>query len=1624
MSSPTKRTSIQSKRSPGMTLILVAGVLAVLAALSTGFYTLMLMQTRTATRYSDSVRAEMMARAGLEFATSSLREQAFRKTEDPTDPWYRVDYLHGARKQISYCDSALIHNGADDDGDGVVDNAAEALLDPAPQGYSRSMGSTTNTDGDRFTLQVTDGASRININACDNLAVVLDNLCRVIGPPLVPADLDALQPRRWADEMEGGDTARPLYATTLNKGDTASTKDLCFRMTDEAGAVVTTGRGRPMRTADGRAIYGDGYAIAGYRGRNGLYSNIEDVKNALTYVERSSPPDGIPDDPLERLEIEVKFAVLSEHITTGSWVDTNTVCVGKFEWTHLDTSSATTIAIDRDKSWVADDPVNDPQNLRGSLRGSYVSIMNGHGAGQLRRIKTNGIDWIEVDKGFAVAPGPISSYMIIANEDAMLVDDTGATITQAWPDNPPAAGKLCFPRTNSDGTLVDNPKIDYALHPLCIHRAPVNINTATDKVLAALMLNINVQHGHSLALGNDADVMQIYKKWKKPDPHAIQPDLLTADGLKRIPCNSGKPVFNPLPPVPPAGAAYDMAYINNYGAMAQEDYGPIDTVKEVNAVQKLVYRILIARQFDKALPYIDPVTGDPTAAGGPTSFKRGPFRTWDDFYFRVVKPFDEEYFKAGWTDTNGNGIADPGDDIHHAHLARMIMANFNSNTDILKFNPNIEWIDRFGRNFSEQEAIMVYTDQAEPHNTNVPVADPVTSKSMPIYSTADAALKSSQRDAGGNFIQGAYITRNYRYKSDDLIDKTDLNRSTTEFSFDSNGVFEIESVGQIMRKSEVLAERKVGAVVKVYDVWRESTQQQFVQGKISKAIGDRGTSFSGQLARDASNVDDRLALTTLPEPLVPLKAKIMDANKNTNPKNKEEVTTGNQPLDAFGNVRKNIYDPSSSAIDVPDVIANHILPARYDGQIVLATNTSGYDPGGDGDTFLASYDGDLDTATCKDNGREQAKTPRDCKVRVVDAVGLLGVLNDVNEDMDPGLPLQNPADPVNGFRWVYKFFGVNGGLKPLKENGGDPDKPYYWNNVTVRMGDLHTDGVYLSSPGVAGNDATLKYLFGPNKENFTPDAADGNCVSMWAKTVWHHDDFRHHEFFNSSNDGNNTHNARGCYIAKYGQYTWCLADDNPWIGHSGNRTKINDLMCFWEANASWGLDLDYGSMLHGGYAYVPAALKNESPSFRCQPFRWSFVGGRRNHYSAQGDPEGDGPRGHWVPAGGGDFNNQKNLTVPRYVVRPFIDTQLHQEGPNWKPDQFWTFRTTGRAPVDQPSDIGNSGNQDTSGRTGQDVKWEWADPVGLNTKKCFGMNNLNFGHMNNVSSPNDVYMHYRFMPEDGTYAVIDELKISSKDRALQLTPDWGKDRVVREMTTSRYYLPPECNSRKPASAGGPPTFSSQTMLQSLKGFDKLKGSEEVAVVRVSWNAFTPRFMSEYKEPGTFKREELLTYDRATQNKIKVGFRGPFDYVKYNDYSDDPAIFPYGVNRPAPTAYPANQVQADRGVEIELLKDPDGYNDTGDEVVLGGKTFTDPTQLNALGTPAAPIKVFPHQLRYRVRFRYPVDPLCDPGGGRADSEGKPSVDPDKQYLLDTPVFDDISVTYIAKPRTLSFRDMRE
>ncbi len=1522
---------------PGVTLIMVSGVLTILAAVSAGFYTIVVMQTQSATRYSDSVRASLLSRAGIADGVSRLREQAFLSTESPTDPWYTVDWRHGATRKISF--AALDKTG----------------VKPLPLSYTRSIGNTVAPHSDVYTLNISDAASKINVNACDNIGVLLDNLCRVVGPPVVAADLDAIQPRRWA--VEGSPAG--LFDTATNKDDIKSVFDLYYRLDSMTG--------RPLTRPDGTALYGDGYAIAGYRSRGGLYHTISDIKNALTCIARPGHPE------LEQLEREVKFAAIRDYLTVDSWIDTNTVCVGKFEWCR----DVRTL-IDRDKSWVADDPAHDPLNRRGSLRGSYLSIVNGHGAGQLRRIATNGIDWIQLDQDLVVQPGPISSYMIIAKEDAKIDSDGD-------------------PMTDSNGNLVDDPAIDYKRFPLCIHRAPININTASDKVLAAMFLGLNVQHGTPLALGTDADADRTADKWSIADPLKLFGRIPTLTGLKRSPLNSGKPVLDRPKPWEGVDAA-NYEYINNWGSLGSPSFVKLGGV--CNEAHELAYRIISARQrttdLKTGLPVLgadpDPLTADPEATFA--GFDRGPFRSWDDLYFRVVKPWDDIRSYATLPDpalpgrktipfSNGlkQGLGKPS-------LAPMIMAHFNSNTDILKFNPNIEWIDRWGRNFTAMEPVMAFDTLGQPQRATGLRVGPVPP---------------GVND--GEF----YFIRSMRYRLEEMIDKTDLNRSTTEFTLDSGGIFEIQSVGQVVKNGTVLAERKTEALIHVYDVWRESTQRQFVQGTISRAANQAVNwdtpapgAYSGTIARDGTkNATSRLALTTLPEPLVPLQYGLSNKFGGRLVECVDDVAR-----DARGNFKN---------YGVPDVVANKILPALYDGQLVLATNVCSFNPAAK-DTFLASFNGDLDTDTCVGNGREQAKTPENPKIRVCDTISLLGLLNDTEIDIDP------TSYPVFGINPSLGSGGVNNPLGPL-------DITKYGNNVGCRQGDLRAEGVFCGTLGTACKDATLKYPMGDGPasaekshsgpltklryQNFDPRG--GVSVGMWFKPSWHANDHMEHEFFNGGSNGPSAA-SRGNKLCKNGyvqggkplpipgtQYVstigWPVPDGTLWA-------ITEDFQ-----------DHDMTVCIHSGtdqvpFTNLPPSTLTETPSFHTQPFRWSYVGAvfQYGNSAVKLNPFSSLIQGYFPPLwNSAHFYGfwydppppqiDPTSECARNLLRPFISTYRYPEGSAGQTNtsNMWVM----------VNDTLQFGIPDLDGQPAA-YPWERSKNP-RRTEGCFSLNNVNQG------GPPDRFLHiYRQQPCDTVFSVIDELKITK--RALQ------SSEIGDIMTTSRYYLP-----ANPADNRQQPTFTSQTLIQSTHGHAAI-GIENVTVARVSWNVFTPRFMHEYKKPGTYSHVEIVGGKSRS-----VPIAGPFDYAQYNadiDYDHElgwksvnynPRNPFLGVNRLPPA--PGKQSHYSKGVEVELLNDSkliSGYENSSGKF-NPTSTFTNPDVVNSFYDPRKPRNlpiVSTNALRYRVRFKYPINPDADPKALSA------TVDPSAHFLLDTPVFDDISITYMSAMRITYLQEIAE
>lgn len=91
------------------------------------------------------------------------------------------------------------------------------------------------------------------------------------------------------------------------------------------------------------------------------------------------------------------------------------------------------------------------------------------------------------------------------------------------------------------------------------------------------------------------------------------------------------------------------------------------------------------------------------------------------------------------------------------------------------------------------------------------------------------------------------------------VDKTDLVVHSTEFCFTSMGYYEIESIGRVLRprdgatdallsgENEILAEKKVTAVLKLFDVYRDTHQADFTRGKLSRRYGPPATNNNQSL---------------------------------------------------------------------------------------------------------------------------------------------------------------------------------------------------------------------------------------------------------------------------------------------------------------------------------------------------------------------------------------------------------------------------------------------------------------------------------------------------------------------------------------------------------------------------------------------------------------------------------------------------------------------------------------------------------------------------------------------------------------------------------------------------------
>ncbi|MHC4252084.1 MAG: hypothetical protein ACYS9X_23440, partial [Planctomycetota bacterium] len=1330
-------------------------------------------------------------------------------------------------------------NWFDDDEDGDIDGDDADGDGTGLCSYTDGLG-----DGCFYTLKIEDAASKINVNVGDNLGTILDNLCRVIGSPLRAADQRALVPS-WFSGL-------PQYAAygkhAKNIDDRLGVYDLFYRLGPDERPLCRNVGGDNV--GQDETICGDGYAIAGYRSRHGEFLSLEDVRKALTWIERGDgdndgdDPDGDgqrepePDMPEEQLEVESKFAALRPYITIDSWFDTDQIGYGKFEQVKIAGGNAVELT-DRNACWnIKRNPETSGwipatntiagQPYAGELKGCYVAIVNGVGQNQIKTIAANTADTIVLSDSFKagsemrVPPNQHSSYIIIGKD------------------------------AGTDANWKEQLKL-YARQPLSFHRSPVNINTASDKVLTALLMGLQTTWGRAgyttrgskipdmggwAGTTNEwADAM-----WQCPSIMSLGRDACNAYLSFNVPCPNDTTFAYADENQQKYGHANGrepFCFLCSFGHLCPRESRASmqDIPTYTNEAHYLVWQILKEREQTAAQ---DLSRGHEWANG------YGPFRGWDDIFFRVFYPHEkglkeELHTKPrAWLSSPRTGHAASSTSSNwtlgtrHPGIARLCMANFNSNTGLLKFQPNIEYIDRWGPNFTD------------------------------LFLPRPELLDFDTKDD---------VDIKLRVRPGELLDKSDLNIGTTEFCFDSGGVYDIESIGRVYdRAKTVTAERRLRALVKIYDVWRESTQREFAAGIITEAQDISGTRQAGQFTLDGSGKDTRKALCTYPEAIVP-SGHVVGRD------------TGQARVAALA------WDPANPVLQ----------PAGYDGQILLAANMYYESVGQDVDLgFYHSFTGDIIADSSRGDPRP-GSTPEttfivDINACPLDLVSLLGALDSTDCDLSVSRDTNGNIIEGEGKGGDVRPDGMHLGVvgKDLMDGSFDFGVA---GNVNKGQGTItmwikpmwHHGTVACASLPITytpdGSDQRGSTVCIPDVRDFGPQDATGTDANKW-RSYWRspprkyksvqsigkdarsyvRDRFEY-ELFNAVRGGTGW-GADNFRLLKSGD-RFCSADDGDWWGTGGDtRGRAPFAALEWQGE----IKVDNGTWMPGHLA------ADGRPFYQVCPFRWTFVGftwdkgiaadgwpvpkcwatdamagrgetgqnagpshgslGSYNH-RIYGQPQGmstllgdlkPGGSGHgrqsgivedWGNEQSGDqdgntgfgvavpYGHKKDHTARDHlglclVARPFSDGmrtwnkqvngQLNDEGVGNQPNYDI------RAPV-----VGNYDLEDMAFEQYSCMLQRQDDQV----TKLTDLKGNSFG-VNKKAMLNNYQAFY-----SGTYATIDEYKIHLSARQKNLERDYHWAQKERNKT-GRYYYPFDPTRPFAGQVGSEqePSFESQNMLQS------------------------------------------------------------------------------------------------------------------------------------------------------------------------------------------------------------------
>jgi hypothetical protein len=249
--------------------------------------------------------------------------------------------------------------------------------------------------------------------------------------------------------------------------------------------------------------------------------------------------------------------------------------------------------------------------------------------------------------------------------------------------------------------------------------------------------------------------------------------------------------------------------------------------------------------------------------------------------------------------------------------------------------------------------------------------------------------------------------------------------------------------------------------------------------------------------------------------------------------------------------------------------------------------------------------------------------------------------------------------------------------------------------------------------------------------------------------------------------------------------------------------------------------------------------------------------------------------------------------------------------------------------------------------------------------------------------------HFYQKIRSGTYATIDELVIHTKWKDCTKDGDDGWDWPMKQRSVGRYYFDRRNSSR--------PSFRSQTLFSSEQAQSYRFADDEsdtvVELGTVRWTVFTPHYCMH--QPGAPEYE--------------------FPYDSYFVETDDTGIRTRAVSqswRPGRADWKNGTPQARnssmRGCTVSIMATGASLSTNPGDEYVDPERWSPILAAGAVNGRHARSRI--DELRYVVRFG-----LSKEETDRANGD---------TVLLDTPVLDDVTITYLCRPKVVAWRDVSE